>query len=213
MDFRALAGMLWTSVDGRQKLRYVPAEADRTQEVEGIVLRPRSRRNVTTTADGSLPQDVLVHMPAGEDFTPRPGDRLETADGRRWTILAAELVAAGSRWELYARDLVLAHRLDRHVTVEVLFVDKHPDGTARRKWRVWKTGVRAHVSLWQARVEGAARRSYERRYRVVLEECPPVDRYIRLRTPAGKVLEVLSVHRAERVDHLPWVEAVEVLDS
>ncbi len=212
MELASLASELWRIADARQSLRHWQAGANQSLSVEGVVLQPRSLRAPVRGEDGSLPQDVIIHLAWAPDFTPQPGDRVDTSDGRRWTVLTCQLVAASSRWVLYARDLVLTHGLNRHVTVEMLSVRKQSDGTLARGWHVWKTGLRARVALWKAQRAGSARTGYERRYRITLEECPPLDCYLRLRTPAGKVLEVLSVHAAERVDQLPWVEAIETCD-
>jgi hypothetical protein len=149
-------------------------------------------------------------LPVQEDLQPQPGDQIVSGEGRRWTVLEVQLLAHGSRWRLRARDLVLAAGLDRQVTVEILDWEKNPDGTAARRWRIWKSAVRAAVRPWRAVDAKSPRRSYERRLQVVLEECPPTDSLVRLRTPAGRILQVLSVHAARQVDELPWIEAVEL---
>lgn len=201
---------LWEIVDALRPIRYVSPGAGRERLIDRALLRPSGYRSTSEPPGVLRFEEVVCHVPAEEGFNPRPGDHLYTSDGRRFTVLSAELVAAGTRWRLLARDLVLAHGLDRHVTVELLTWERKADGTLVRRWKVWKTGLRAAVSLYRAEAGTSPRRSYERRYRVVLEECPPVDHLLRLRTPAGRILQVLSVHAADRVDALPWVEAVEV---
>ncbi len=200
---------LWEILDGGETIIYRRAGSAEERRIEGAFRRPAK---ACRTATGNAPSaaDLFWHVPAQEDWCPAPGDHIISSEGRRWTILKVELLAGQNRWRLTTRDLVAAYGLRRHVTVETLLPLKRPDGTPAGRWRVWKSGVRAAVQRWEAHLATNRRPSYERRYRIVLEECPPTDSRLRLRTPSGKILTVLSVQPPSRADELTAVEAVEL---
>lgn len=162
----------WEIVDGGQRLCYRCVASGQERTIDQALVRPAGYRPGQEAAGAVSHEEIVCHLPALADLAPTPGDHIYTPDGRRFTVLSAQLVAAGTRWRVHARDLVLAHGLDRHVRVEILRWQRKPDGTVVGRWHTWKTGLRAAVSLWQATTGSPTRRSYERRYRVILEECP-----------------------------------------
>jgi len=200
---------LWEILDGGETIVYRRAGSREELRIEGAHRRPvRTSRSSSGQSGGAA--DLLWHVPSQPRFQPHPRDQIISSEGRRWTVLKAELLAGENRWRLTTRDLAAAYQLRRHVTVEMLQPYKRPDGTLAARWRVWKSGVRAAVRRWEALLGKDARPSYERRYCILLEECPPVEFRLRLRTPSDKVLLVLSVRPPAQADELTCVEAVEL---
>jgi hypothetical protein len=200
---------LWEILDGGETILYRRAGSAEERRIEGALRRP-AKASRGSAADVAGTADLLWHVPAQEGWHPSPGDHIISREGRRWTVLKAELLAGEHRWRLTTRDLAAAYGLRRHVTVETLLPYQRPDGTPAGRWRVWKSGIRAAVQRWEAHLGRNHRPSYERRYRIVLEECPPTDSRLRLRTASGKILAVLSVQPPSRADELTTVEAVQL---
>jgi len=200
---------LWEILDGGETIIYRRAGTAEERRIEGAFRRP-PKASASTSADPRCAADLFWHVPTQPGWYPSPGDHIISSEGRRWTVLKAELLAGQNRWRLTTRDLVAAYGLRRHLTVETLLPYKRPDGTPAGRWQVWKSGIRAAVQRWEAHPAKNHRPSYERRYRIVLEECPPTDTRLRLRTPSGKILTVLSVQPPSRADELTAVEAVEL---
>jgi len=204
------AADIWVILDGLERVEiWRPGTSEPLGVVEALRAQCRQAEGAISAGD-YLAADILWYVPALDAAEIRPGDQVHSGDNRRWTVLKVEPLARGQRLRLWCRDLVVAWRLDRYVHIEVGQPVKQPDGSTTIRWTVWRSGVRARVQPWQTVFgRSAGRKSIERRYVVYLDEAPPMDRPVRLRSPRGRVLEVISVRHAERIDSLPWVEAIE----
>lgn len=168
-------------------------------------------RGVAESAGRYTANDVAWHLPVSElPDAPQVGDVILDAEGRRWTVLDAEKASLGSRWRCAARNLAVVHGLDAYVDIEKATVTKGQGGAETRSWHTWKTGLSARIQPAGTEV----RREHDRqvtvaRFTIYLAEDVELDCTHRVRGPDGAVYDVAAVRKADRVDALMEIDAVQ----
>ena len=153
--------------------------------------------------------DVVWHLPAAElPQSPRLGDVILDAAGRRWTILEVQRATFGARWRCAARDVAIAFGLDDTITVLKTVVPAGSGGPAEPLWRPWRTGVRARIQPAETNItRNAASSSTTAHYRIFVEQDLELDHTCCIRGADGTIYTITAAIGAERIGELQVLEA------
>jgi len=180
----------------------------------GTTVSHALRRAVTTREAAEshgryTASDVIWHLPAAElADSPRLGDLVVDADGRRWTILEVQSAALRTRWRCAARNLAIVYGLDDTITILKATYTKDDGGAAEPLWRPWKTGVRARIQPVATRAGTKHRaRQTVTRYQIFVEEDFSLDHTHRIQGPDGTIYQVTGTRGADRIGELQTIEA------
>lgn len=180
-----------------------------------VTTREASRRGRYGTSKGvpsdgrQTASDVTWHLATEQlSDSPRLGDAIVDADGRRWTILDVQRTTLRTRWRCATRNLALVYGLDDTVTILKASYLKGEAGAAEPTWRPWRTGIRARIQPVAVDVatEHQARRATTR-YQIFVEEDLVLDHTHCVRGPDGTIYKVLGSHGAQRIGELQTIEA------
>ena len=179
----------------------------------GTVITHALRRAVTTreaAASGGryTASDVTWHLPVAElTESPRLGDVLCDAAGRRWTVLEVARTTLGSRWRCTSRSLAVVYGLDDTITILQATYAKSGGGAMEPTWRPWKTGVRARIQPVATRTDPRQQsRQTSSRHQIFVEEPLSLNHTHRILGPEGTVYKVVGTTAAERIGELRTIE-------
>ena len=177
--------------DGCQTITYWRRGRPPGVTVAGAICRPVSPTRIDRR-NGWAGADAVWHIPEGRLPGPaRPGDVLQDATGRRWTVLVVSAAATG-RLVLWTRDWAASFSAAQSADVEVAETTQGPDGEPVIHWRPYLTGVPIQFHSSQSQTPNAEGQTPT--YRVlVVAELP--SRTLRLKTSAGVLYWVDRVER------------------
>lgn len=206
----ALSGDWSGLIDGLQPVTLLRPGTSLSLLVPHALCRVLKGGEAEATAAWNTQCDVVWHLPAEElAQTPRTGDLLVDADGRRWTVLSARAAAMATRWRCVARDLAAAHDLRETVRVERADYAKGDGGAEEIAWRLWKAGVRARIlPVAQETLDEHERTVTATTVRILVAEDLELDHACRLRGPDGKTYRVQTYRKAQRIDDCGEITAV-----
>ena len=155
--------------------------------------------------------DAAWHLPTSElTEAPRAGDVIVDSDDARWTVLAVGATTLRGRWRCVARNLAVEHGLDAYVDIERATLTKGTDGAETVAWHTWKTGLAAKIQPVAGEpVDEHDRRVTRSTAKIYLAQDLELDRTHRVRGPDGTVYRVQSYRKADRVDALMEIDAVQ----
>jgi len=196
--------------DGLQAVTLVRPGNSAATVVAHALCRTIRTREAQASEGQHTKSDVVWHLPASElPETPRLGDVIVDAQGRRWTVLQVRAATLGSRWRCVARDLAIVHRLDETIRIEKAVYAKGPSGAEEATWHLWRAGLRARIQPAAQEVGDQHERTVTpSAFKIFVAQDVDVDHTCRIRGPDGKIYRIVGCRKAERIDALVEIDVV-----
>jgi hypothetical protein len=141
------------------------------------------------------------------------GDAILDQSGACWTILSVSQRSAKTRLRCQSRNLHVAHGLTNRVDVQQAIWDDLGSGPEIVGWSILRTAVPARIQPLQSNIDATADPpTSTATCQIVLGEELPLDHNHRIVGPDGAVYQLVEYSQADRIDVLPIVTAVKLVN-